>query len=240
MVISPNPCFILHQRSYRESSLLLDVFSRDYGRISLIAKGAKRKKSKFSGLLNLYWKLLLVWQGKSDLMTLTSAEQADNLNSLSNRTLIAGFYLNELIIRLLHKNESHSDLFRAYDKAIVALAKLEDEQKTLRVFEKHLLKSLGYGIVLDHDVRTGKTITTDHEYYYQSDHGPMLVKPNENDFIKISGQTLYDINKESFVCKKSLDEAKLLMRYILHKHLDGRPLASRNLYKSYLATVQPV
>ena len=109
MVISPNPCFILHQRSYRESSLLLDVFSRDYGRISLIAKGAKRKKSKFSGLLNLYWKLLLVWQGKSDLMTLTSAEQADNLNSLSNRTLIAGFYLNELIIRLLHKNESHSD-----------------------------------------------------------------------------------------------------------------------------------
>ena len=240
MLISPHPCFILHQRPYRESSLLLEVFSHDYGRISLIAKGAKRKKSKFSGLLNLYWKLLLTWQGKSELMTLTSVDLDSSINFLSNSTHIAGFYLNELIIRLLHKNESHSDLFIAYDNAIIALAKLEDEQKTLRIFEKHLLKSLGYGIVLDHDMKTGKKIIVDNEYYYQSDNGPMLGKPNKNDFIKISGQTLYDIDKESFVCKKSLNEAKMLMRYILHKHLDGRPLASRNLYKSYLATVQPL
>ncbi len=91
-------------------------------------------------------------------------------------------------------------------------------------------------MVLDHDVKTEKNIALEEEYYYQPDLGPSQEIPNGNDYIKISGQTLVDIDKESFITKQSLTEAKHLMRYILHKHLDGRPLASRNLYKSYLET----
>ena len=217
---------------------MLDVFSREYGRVSLIAKGVKRKKSRFAGLLNLYWKLLLSWQGKSDLMTLTSVE-IDTINDFSNNSAIfAGFYINELIIRLLHKNEPHADLFLAYDNAVNLLSCTGNQESTLRIFEKNLLKSLGYGLVLDHEMTTGKKILVDSEYYFHSDHGPVLNRPESKDFVKVSGKTLLDIDNENFSSKISLNEAKVLMRYILHKHLDGRPLASRNLYKSYLTTTQ--
>lgn len=238
MVIAPNPCFILHQWPYKESSLLLEIFSRDYGRVSLVAKGVKRKKSRYAGLLNLYWKLLLSWQGKSDLMTLTSVE-IDYINDFSNNSAIfAGFYINELIIRLLHKNEPHADLFSAYDNALISLSCQNDQESTLRIFEKKLLKSLGYGINLDHEILTGKEIMENCDYYFHSDHGPLLNRPEGGDYIKVSGKTLSDINHEKFSDKNSMNEAKALMRYILHKHLDGRPLASRSLYKSYLTTTQ--
>ena len=238
MIIPANSCFVLHQRPYKETSIILDAFSQDYGLVSLIAKGAKRKKSKFMGLLNLYCKLKLAWQGKSELLTLTFAEQVKNISFVSNKTLIAGFYLNELIIRLMHKNEPHLDLFNAYENALDSLKNENNEEKTLRIFEKHLLNSLGYGLVLDQDINTGKELVNDFVYFYKADQGPMSNKPDINDYIKISGQSLNDIKSESFISEKSLSEAKNLMRYLLQKQLGGRPLASRNLYKSYLATAQ--
>ena len=238
MVITPNPCFILHQWPYKESSLILEIFSREYGRVSLVAKGVKRKKSRYAGLLNLYWKLLLSWQGKSDLMTLTSVE-IDCINDFSNNSAIfAGFYINELIMRLLHKNEPHTDLFAAYDNAVSSLSGTNDLELILRIFEKNLLKSLGYGIVLDHEILTGKEIREDCYYYFHSDHGPVLNRPESSDYIKVSGKTLFDFNNDNFSDKNSMNEAKALMRYILHKYLDGRPLESRDLYKSYLTTTR--
>ena len=118
MNVELTPCFVLHSRSYLESSLILDIFSREYGRLHLIAKGAKREKSVFSGLLQPYQRLLMAWRGKSELMTLVDVEADIEPYELPDAKTIAGFYLNELLVRLLHQHESHPELFDFYNNAI--------------------------------------------------------------------------------------------------------------------------
>ena len=237
MRVDLNPAFILHRRPYRETSLLLDVFSRDHGRVGLLAKGARRPRTGFAEILQPFLRLQLAWSGKSELMTLTRAEPGQPGHSLKAERLIAGFYLNELIARMLHRHEAHADLYTAYDETLKALADTgSDEQVAIRLFEKRLLKSIGYGLVLDHDVQSGKSIEDDQDYYYQADRGPGRNAPPTPDYVKISGRALLAIHRECFDSGESLGEAKLLMRYILNKHLGSKPLASRNLYQSYLDT----
>jgi len=238
MKVDLHPGFILHRRPYRETSMLLDVFSRDYGRVGLIAKGAKRKHSVVAGLLQPFQRLQIAWSGKGELMTMTAVEPDTIAYSLKNKKFIAGFYVNELIIRMLHQHEAHMDLFFAYDATLSALADPErNEQETLRIFEKRLLKSIGYGLVLDHDVQSGCVIELDSEYYYRADQGPIQNTPATSDYIRISGQTLSAIDKECMNTEKILREAKQLMRYVLQKHLGSRPLASKKLYQSYVANL---
>lgn len=230
-----SPAYILHRRSYRETSLLLDVLSRDAGRISLIAKGAKREKSSLAGLLQPCQRLLLSWSGNSELMTLTGAEADKPFLQIGQKRLIPAFYLNELVVRLLHRHESHPELFVAYDKALAALAdEIRPEQGTIRKFEKRLLQAIGYGPVFDHDVDTGKPVESGRDYFYQADHGPVSVRPSHADFIKINGTTLIGMKEDALNTDFSLREAKRLMRYLLQKHLGDKPLASRDLYKSYM------
>jgi len=178
MNVELTPCFVLHSRSYLESSLILDIFSREYGRLHLIAKGAKREKSAFSGLLQPYQRLLMAWRGKGELMTLVDVEADMEVYELSEGRMIAGFYLNELLVRLLHQHESHPELFDFYNKAILDLSAAKRVDAVLRIFEKGLLKSLGYGLVLNHDVDDGRAIEADKKYYYLIDSGPIVVDNN--------------------------------------------------------------
>jgi DNA repair protein RecO len=231
-----HPVYIMHYRAYRETSMLLDVFSRDYGRTNLIAKGVKHKNKGTWQLLQPYHRLLMSWSGKSELMTLTGVESDRSPYILEHDRLIAGFYLNELVIRMLHQHEAHTDLFTAYDEAIELLANKDNEpQSILRIFEKHLLHSLGYGLILDQDVATGTSIDEDAGYYYQAERGPAQSIPKESDYIRISGRTLLALAREKMSGEQILHESKQLMRYILRKHLGLKPLASRELYASYLS-----
>ena len=230
-----NPAFILHRRPYRETSYLLDIFSREYGRISLVAKGIRKKGSAKAGLLQPYQRLLLSWSGKTDLMNLVNAEPDKNAYNLKNEKLLTGFYINELITRILHRHEAHPDLFDSYDEILQQLSEgITDARCLIRIFEKRLLEATGYGLVLDRDVDTGKPVEPDTFYYYQAEHGPSVREPGTRDFQKISGRTLIELNHERILTTEVMQEAKLLMRYVLHKHLGARPLASRSLYKSYL------
>jgi len=226
-------CFILHSRSYLESSLILDIFSREYGRLHLIAKGAKREKSAFSGLLQPYQRLLMAWRGKGELMTLVDVEADMEVYELSEGRMIAGFYLNELLVRLLHQHESHPELFDFYNKAILDLSAAKRVDAVLRIFEKGLLKSLGYGLVLNHDVDDGRAIEADKKYYYLIDSGPMKNNPVVGNYIEITGNSLLALEKGSLENKSELEETKRLMRFILKSHLGTKPLASRALYKAY-------
>ena len=234
MRIPLHPCFILHQRSYRETSLLLEVFSREHGRVGLIARGAKRKRAIPQGILQPYRRLLIAWSGKGELFTLTAIEPDFPSITLRSEQIMTGFYLNELILRLLHRHESHSDLFDAYEGALTRLGVGNSEQSILRIFEKNLLQSLGYGLVLDHDVQSGSPIDISQDYYYQFDLGPLASKPSTSEHIKISGLTLQALQKDCLEDAASLREAKHLMRCILRRHLGGKPLASRELYEAYL------
>ncbi len=238
MKVELNPAFILHRRPYRETSLLLDVFSRNYGRVGLLAKGVRKNKSGKSEILQPYQPLQLAWSGKGELMTLIMAEADKPAYILKDKKLITGFYLNELIIRMLHQHEAHPDMFMIYDKTLNLLATgTSDEQVVIRVFEKRFLDSIGYGLILDHDV-SGEKIKPDCNYYYQADRGPVMDIPGKSDYIKISGSTLLAINKEKFDSAQILHEAKLLMRFVLKNHLGGKPLASRKLYKLYLENLK--
>lgn len=235
MRVGLNPSFILHRRPYRETSLLLDVFSREYGRLGMVAKGVRRMGSRRSGFIQPYQKLQISWSGKGELMTLTNAEPDTPSYALSGRNLLAGFYLNELLVRLLHVHEAHPELFDIYEISLSRLADRTMEQHAvIRIFEKHLLYNTGYGLVLDHDAILNTEIDTETQYYYRADRGPSARKPDSNDFVKVSGKTLIALDIEELDNETSLREAKLLMRYILTRHLGDKPLASRELYKSYL------
>jgi DNA repair protein RecO (recombination protein O) len=234
MKVELTPCFILHSRSYLESSLILDIFSREHGRLHLIAKGAKREKSGFSGLLQPYQRLLMAWRGRNELMTLTDVETDIEAYELTDVKIIAGFYVNELLIRLLHQHESHPELFDLYDVVLLELSISGNVDKALRLFEKGLLQSLGYGLVLDHVIDDRQIIEVDKVYYYQLDAGPLMNMPLTKNYIEISGKSLLALDSGELEDKKNLDEIKHLMRFILQGHLGDKPLASRALYKAYM------
>ncbi len=230
-----HPCFILHKRQYRESSLLLDALSLEYGRVSLVARGARAKnKRNQQAILQAFQKLMLSWSGKGEMGTLNKAEADIASYDLSGTLMVSGFYMNELIIRLLHKNEPHPELFHAYERALDGLNEANDEQSVLRRFEKELLQTLGYGLVLDHDVESYESINAEKKYYYRLGNGPSEVLPKEGHYISLSGNTLISIKNNDFNNKATRHEARTLMRSLLNSILGSKPLSSRQLYQSYL------
>jgi len=176
----------------------------------------------------------MAWRGKSELMTLTDVEADIEAYELQGARLIVGFYVNELLLRLLHQHESHSELFDLYGKAILDLSGLENVDAILRAFEKGLLQSLGYGLVLDHEIHDGQAIEADKNYYYLIDAGPVKEPPATEDYVKISGNSLLALARECLEHKQELEETKHLMRFVLQRHLGSKPLSSRALYKAYV------
>ena len=234
MRVPLNPCYILHQRSYRESSLIIDLFSRDYGKLALVAKGAKRPKSGIRSLVQTHQRLNIAWSGKGELGTLTAMEPGGTPLNITGRRLMAAFYLDELLMRLLHRYEDHPELFDAYETSLKKLDGGESEQCAIRAFEVQLLKSLGYGLVLDQDADTGVKIDPEKGYYYRVDYGPVAALPQETDYIRISGRTLNALYRNDYGDEDSMKEAKLLIHHVLKSHLGPKPLASRELYRAYL------
>ena len=234
MRVPLNPCYILHQRSYRESSLIIDVFSREYGKLVLVSKGAKRPKSRVRALIQSHQRLYIAWSGKGDMGTLTAIETGGESLNINGRQMMAAFYLDELLMRLLHRHEGHPELFDAYERCLKQLGGGESEQAAIRAFEVQLLKSLGYGLVLDHDADTGAKIDPEKEYYYRINYGPVVVPPQEMNYIKISGKALNALDGNRYGEEDSMKEAKVLIQYILKSHLGPKPLASRELYRAYL------
>ncbi len=235
MKVELNPAFVLHRRLYRETSLLLDIFSREYGRVSLIARGVRQAGNSKSELLQPNQPLLLSWSGKSDLMNLVSVEQDGMPYRLKKDKLIAGFYINELVMRLLHSHEAHADLFDSYKKTLGLLGDDSvNEQVALRIFEKKLMESVGYGLAMEYESGSNRAIEPDVTYYYQADRGASRMIPDTGDYIRVTGRVLISLASEDFSSEDELNNIKKLMRYVLKKHLGDKPLASRDLYESYI------
>jgi DNA repair protein RecO (recombination protein O) len=233
MKVELHPCYILHQRPYRETSLLLDAFSSEHGRVGLVARGVKRRGSR-PALLQPARRLNIAWSMRSELGTLTAVEASTPPPRLAGTRLVSCFYMNELLVRTLHGHETHPELFHRYEQALKGLDGGEPEERVLRIFEKHLLKSLGYGLILDHDTGTGEPVAGDRRYYYRLDQGPVAVASQEAGHVAVSGTTLKALDTESAWDGDIAREAKLLLRAILDTHTGGRPLGSRELYKAYI------
>ena len=160
--ISLQPAFILHSRHYGDTSLIVDVFARDLGRVSVLAKGYRKKTNRG---LQPYTKLLLSWSGRSEMKTLTGVETSSTPTQLTGKQLYAALYVNEILLRLLPKMDAHPQLFDYYQHTLAQLAASNDVEPQLRGFEYQLLSELGYGLNFYNDA-TGEIIERQKYYRY--------------------------------------------------------------------------
>lgn len=223
-VVHCQPAYILHQQQYRESSLILEVMTRDLGRISLIAKGVRKTKSKTLGILRPFVHLSLSFLGRSELKTLTSAEMIGLPNELPGLALYCGFYVNELVGYFLHKDDPHPEVFEDYQTCLSALSLNQANEVALRIFELSLLENIGYGINLSDDLHHGMPISANKSYRFQKEDG--LIEDREGPY---SGRMLQAIAKRQFNSAEVLIVAKQLMRTAIDSHLQGKQLKSRSV-----------
>ncbi|MBI1732077.1 MAG: DNA repair protein RecO [Gammaproteobacteria bacterium] len=240
MRVPLHPCYFLHLRPYRETSLIADVLSRDYGRVTLVARGARRRSRRATGIFQPLCPLQIAWTLRGEMGTLTGIEPGGAAHQMSGPWLLSAMYINELLVRLLHGHDPQPELFPAYEQTLTRLAQRQPEEPVLRLFEKRLLISLGYGLVLDHDCRTGSAIDPGSGYFYCPDRGPSRVPSGSHQDVPISGAALLALHGESLTDAVHVQECKRLMRVLLGVHLGVRPLASRRLYRQLLAGSAPM
>lgn len=227
------PAFVLHSYPFRETSLILDVFSRHYGRLAIMARGARRPRSELRGLLMSFQPLLLSWFGKGEVRTLHKAEWQGGQPYLQGTALMCGFYLNELLINLLARDDAHEQLFDYYRTTLYGLAHETDHAPTLRCFEKHLLQELGYAPVLDREAATGKAVQAELCYRYVVEHGVLPDDGKASSGVRLDGKTLLDMYNDDYADPTTAKQSKQLMRMLLNHHLDGKMLHTRELIKDF-------
>lgn len=228
--ITLQPSFILHHRPYRETSLLLDVLTETYGRISLIARGVRTPRSKLRYMLQPFTPLLLSYQGRTDLMLLNSVEVQGMPFHLRGENLFSGFYLNELIVRVLQKQDPHPQLYTNYHQTLLELQGAGFAQKALRLFEKKLLKELGYGLQLEHDFSTNDPIEPEQLYQFYPELGFKRLDQAIGNQMQFKGKSLLALANEQLDDTESLRDAKRLMRIALTSLLGIEQVQSRKLF----------
>lgn len=231
--VDGQPAYVLHSYPFRETSLIVEVFSRDFGRVALLARGARRPRSAIRGLLMAFQPLELGWSGKGEVLNLMKAEWQGGQPLLAGEALFCGYYLNELLIHLLPREDAHKDLFGHYGRILAKLAvdrSGKDREADLRCFEKALLQELGYGLMLDRD-SAGSPIQPDHHYTYRIEQGPVALEHEAGAAQVVMGKTLLDLDQEDFSDARSRQESKALMRTLLAYYLAGKELETRKIFK---------
>lgn len=226
--VAGQPAFVLHSYPYKETSLIVDVFSRDYGRVGLIAKGAKRPHSKLRGALQTFQPLALSWTGRAEVRTLTEAEWVGGLLPLEKSALLSGFYLNELLVKLTAREDPHPALFDHYVATLNQLAHGESAPIVLRKFERALLSETGVGGDFTVCATTGKPVDPEQTYVVDAERGPRPPHPADNS-PRVSGKTLLDMEREDYTDSATQMQSKFLMRFLLAHHLGGTPLNTRQI-----------
>jgi DNA repair protein RecO (recombination protein O) len=229
------PAFVLHSYPYKETSLIVEAFSRRFGRIGLLARGARRPRSAMRGVLLAFHPLRMTWSASAELGTLMSAEWGGGRTSLSGIGLMCGFYINELLLRLLPRDDPHEALFDAYGAALsrltagAALARPDAgaaQAAVLRGFERRMLAELGYAPVLDRDAANGAQIEAAKHYAYEAERGPVETRRADGDSV-ISGRTLLDMAADNYDSSRTREEARRLMRALITERLGGQTLHTR-------------
>jgi DNA repair protein RecO (recombination protein O) len=232
--------FVLHTYPYKETSLIVEAFTRRFGRVALLARGARRPRSSMRGVLLSFYPLRLAWSASAELCTLMSAEWAggysDGMRPLSGRGLMCGFYVNELVLRLLPRDDPHEALFDIYHRSLDELSTATEQGPVLRAFEKRLLGELGYAPLLEHDAAS-RPIEPQRTYVYEPDRGPMPANGapagdragNGGGNVTVSGQTLLDVARDDYGRPETRDEARSLMRALIGQRLHGQVLHTRTV-----------
>ncbi len=221
--------FVLHRKPYGESSLLVDIFTEESGRLTLLAKGARGKRSPWKSVLQPFTPLLVRWSGKGALKILTRAEAASISLPLQNAALYSGFYVNEIMIRLLEKETAYPALFQDYLMCLTGLTQYPANlEATLRTFEFKLLDYLGYGIDFCHCIGTGKPVDENMTYQYRAERG--FIASIAKDNMTFYGKELLAFAVRDFSDPQVKAAAKRFMRVVLKNYLGDKPLKSRELF----------
>jgi DNA repair protein RecO (recombination protein O) len=234
MRVNTQLAYILHKRAFGETSQILEVFTRDHGRVCLMSKGSRSQKSRISGTLQSFRPLLIGWQGRGEMPVLCEVDSAAiSPPPLSGKTLLSGVYLNELLMHLLHRHDVHQQLFELYHDTLYALVAEPAIETVLRLFEKNLLEEIGFALNLSHDADSGAEIEPDADYLYFLEHGPVRCLPGQNASKnpRLSGAALLAFQQDQLLPEHSKD-IKRLMRFVLQHHLGQRQLRSRELFRA--------
>jgi DNA repair protein RecO (recombination protein O) len=222
--------YVLHTYPFKETSLVVELFAQHFGRVATTAKGARRPRSAMRGMLQSFQPLLATWSGKQELKTMHGLEWGGGLLLLQGEALMCGFYLNELLLRLLPREDPHEALFDYYGLALKTLATGHDLATTLRRFELKLLQELGYAIPLTHD-ETELPIESEQLYRYEAEYGATLATQSDRhrNGVQLLGKTLLDMAQDDYSAPLTQQQSKQLMRYLLAHYLGDQPLYTRQL-----------
>jgi len=229
--IDQQPAFVLHTHPWRETSLIVEVFARDFGRVGLVAKGARRPLSALRGVIMAFQPLRVDWSGGGEVKTLIRAEWQGGQPLLTGRALMCGYYLNELLVRLTAREDAHPALFDAYAQTLAALVHTTAAAPVLRRFELALLRELGYGVGLDAEADTGEPIDAGRDYVYIIEKGPVQGATAPPGLPTVSGRTLLDLANDDFSRAETVAQSKALLRALINHYLGGQPLQSRRVLK---------
>ena len=224
------PGYILHHRPYRDTSRILEVISREHGRISVFARGVRGPKAKLASILQPFQMLLLSWTGRGEAAQLTGAESAQAAPPLPPSCLMAAFYLNELLLKLTTRHDPLPVLFDTYHATLESLRHGSALEPELRVFEKRLLEALGYGLDLGSEAQTGKRIEPHEYYHFRPEQG--LVATMAEASGALAGHSVIGLANEHFADARELEDSKRLLQAALAQCLEGRPLATRGVAKA--------
>ena len=235
--LEDEPAFVLHSYPYRETSLVLEVFSRQHGRVALVARGARRARSALRGLLMSFQPLILSWFGKNELRTLHRAEWQGGQPYLQGKALLCGLYINELLLNMMVRDDPHEQLFDYYRHTLQRLVHEVDHAATLRSFEKYLLQEMGYALQLAQEADSGEPINPSACYRYVLERGAVPVmsnnsdRRNESEGLLMLGKSLQDMAADDYRDEVSAQQSKQLMRMLLEHYLAGKKLHTRELIK---------
>jgi len=227
--VQQQAAFILHHRPFRDTSQILDLISRDHGKLAVVARGSRGARSKLKGILRPFMPLSVSWVIKSDLGTLTGAEVGGAPLSLTGDALLSGYYVNELILHFLHRHDPQPDIFDAYGHTIEALAETgNDVSVCLRRFEIELLRQIGYALNLDHEHGSHKALEPQQHYEYRPEQGAVVVGRDDGAQV-FTGEMLAAIGEQRFEDEEVLRSASRLLRNVISFHLGGKELKSRKV-----------
>lgn len=239
MRVEQQPAFVLHARPWRETSLLIEALTRDHGRVGLVARGVRAVRSRLSrAALQPLTPLNISWSGRGELSTLTAAEPAGNALRASGEALLCALYLNELVARLLPRNDPHPGVFEEYFDAFTRLTGDDAPAWTLRRFERDLLGLLGYGLVLEADAETGESLEPGGDYAYRFEHGPVRWRGGD-DGLKLRGSALIALASDTEPKPEDMTALRRLLRALIARHLDGAELRAWSLFTSSAVRAAP-
>jgi DNA repair protein RecO (recombination protein O) len=226
--VDGQPAFVLHTYPFSETSLIVEAFARDVGRVALLARGARRPRSALRGLLMAFQPLELSWSGKGEVKTLVRAEWQGGQPLLSGRALFCAYYLNELLLGLLPREDAHARLFSVYAETLRCFAD-GPKESDIRLFERAFLQELGYGLTLKCDEK-GQAIESARYYVYEIERGPVRLFEEGSLARAVSGKTLIDLDTGDLSDPRSLLEAKQLMRTLIAHYTGGKGLETRKIF----------